>query len=59
MILLQVYVPKIVPYFTVLDINEDNICKHVFVYSSSSSQEITCFTSGGGKFNLFYAKFVH
>ena len=49
--MLQVPIPKNVPYFTALDIEEDGLCKHVFLFSSSSSLEVTCLTQGGGECN--------
>ena len=60
-ILLQLPVPKTVPYFTVFDIQDDNTSKHAFVHSSSASQEVTCFTSGGGKLDSksFFATTSH
>ena len=52
----QVPIPKNVPYFTALDIEEDGLCKHVFLFSSSSSLEVTCLTQGGGE---YHETFVH
>ena len=53
----QVQIPKNVPYFTALDIEEDGLCKHVFLYSSTASLEVVCVTHGGGKYHEMFVQF--
>ena len=53
----QVQIPKNVPYFTALDIEEDGLCKHVFLYSSTASLEVVCVTHGGGEYHEMFVQF--
>ena len=54
----QVQIPKNVPYFTALDIEEDGLCKHVFLYSSTASLEVVCVTHGGGEYHEMFVQFI-
>ena len=53
----QVQIPKNVPYFTALDIEEDGLCKHVFLYSNAASLEVVCVTHGGGEYYEIFVQF--